>query len=143
VRILRPGASAAIKVVYLDSIPQSEVLSKNISGDQNLTFLPPQSGAYELRVSIGSDQRTVGFRLQECTLITNVTKNVEIVLQQPSAPPAAPPSAPATLPPSSPSSAAPPAQVPSEIPSWAIVAVGLLILAAAALLFFGKKKAQQ
>ncbi len=146
VKILRPGASAAVQVIYLDSTPHAEVFSENISSSQNLTFLPSQSGAYELRVSVGSDQRTVGFRLQECTLITNVTKNVEIELQQPPAPSAAtaPPPPPQAISPSnSPPPAVPPAQIPSEIPSWAIIAAGLLILAAAALLFFGKKKAQQ
>ncbi|MFA4983166.1 MAG: Ig-like domain-containing protein [Candidatus Micrarchaeia archaeon] len=153
VTVFNPNAAVAADVIYMGAQPPSNVLSQTATGSNTFTFTPANAGAYELRVSVGVDQRSTSFAVPGCTPSTfGQVQNITVELKPAAQPaiPALPAQQPATQGSQVPSAQQPaPAAKPSflgiELPSdiTALAAIGALvaavILAASYFVMFGKK----
>ncbi len=75
------SGSATVDVYYLSAQGFSKVFSNTISSTSNLSFTPENSGSYQLRVSLGTDQTTADFTVPACTPETvNTTQNITVNL---------------------------------------------------------------
>ena len=139
VQIYQPGATALAEVYYMEGLSHPKVLSVNAANNQQIAFTPDKPGKYELRVTVGTDQRNADFAVMACSPMNeNTQNNVSIQLQQKQA--AAPSPKPSTqITPATNAAAAPSAQQ-GGIPVYIIVAGAALVLAAAYFLLFGQKK---
>ena len=74
-----PAATADI--YFVKDNWNTKVFSQQVSGTTVLSFTPDQPGNYELRVSLGTDQKTVDFRVPWCAPQTiNATQNITVQL---------------------------------------------------------------
>ncbi len=62
----KSAPSAVVDIFYISAGAFTEVFSQPITGTATLPFTPEKAGDYELHVSLGSDQATQGFSVQEC-----------------------------------------------------------------------------
>lgn len=60
--------SAVVDIFYISAGAFAKVFSQSIGSTATLPFTPEKAGDYELHVSLGSDQATQGFSVQECGL---------------------------------------------------------------------------
>ncbi|MCX8197799.1 MAG: putative Ig domain-containing protein [Candidatus Micrarchaeota archaeon] len=88
------GQPSAIKVNYYSAAPSSQVeiyqiangkyskvFSQTLSGASEIPFIAPSEGEYELRLSIGSEQKTSTFTVPPCSpQIANTTQTVTVNL---------------------------------------------------------------
>lgn len=92
IKIIDPKKTAIVDLLYKVSQPPEIVVHQNASGNNTIPFVPPNAGAYELRVSVGTDQRTTSFSVPACapsisTQVQNITVELKPVEEQkPSAP---------------------------------------------------------
>jgi len=144
-------ASVVADLRYMDSQPPTSVLFQNATGSKTFTFTPPSTGAYELRVSVGVEQRTTSFSVPTCTPSTSSqVQNITIELK-PVTQPAIPtrPTQPSQG--SQPKTGQQPAaagkqsffgiELPSDITALAAIGavLAVVLLAASYFLVFGKK----
>lgn len=131
VRILKPNSLLVAEIWGSGK----KVFSESTSSDTTFQFAVPSSGDYEIRISVGTDQRSVSFNMPECTPATkNETKEINIQVKEPEVP---------NLPeqPVAPEPVAPAPEPAKEgIPSWLLLLGAVLLLAAAYFVIFGKKK---
>ncbi|MCX6772241.1 MAG: Ig-like domain-containing protein, partial [Candidatus Micrarchaeota archaeon] len=87
VQIFKSGATALAEIYYkegLSSQNSQKILSVDATNNQAIAFTPEKAGRYELRVTVGTDQRNADFSVMACTPFNeNTPKNVSIQLQQP------------------------------------------------------------
>ncbi len=153
VTAFNPNAAVAVDVIYMGAQPPSTVLSQNATGSSTFTFTPANAGVYDLRVSVGVDQRSTSFAVPGCTPSTfGQVQNITVELKPAAQPaiPALPAQQPATQGGQVPSAQQPaPAaklsflgiELPSDIASLAAIGALLaaVLLAASYFVMFGKK----
>ncbi|MCX8174583.1 MAG: Ig-like domain-containing protein [Candidatus Micrarchaeota archaeon] len=145
VKIFKQGSTALAEIFHLGT-QTSKVFSSTVSNNVEVAIPLEKSGDYELRVSVGTEQRNANFYVPPCTPTSvNITKNITIELKEPptktvSPPPAQPPSGGAPKPNQQVQPPATQPKIEEGVPLAVFLVVGLLLLAAAAFLLFGKKK---
>ncbi|MEM4633546.1 MAG: hypothetical protein QW275_00125 [Candidatus Anstonellaceae archaeon] len=91
VKLLKPKSTVIAEIYFLGESKPKKVFSGNATSDMKMLFLPESPGDYELRVSVGTEQRTISFRVPACTPSNaNISNNITISLSPPPAPPSLP-----------------------------------------------------
>lgn len=85
--VFKPGATVQLDIIYMGKTPPEKVFSTTAQSDREVKFVPPYDGRYELRATVGVEQKNAEFAVPPCTPTTlNTTQNVSISLTPPEGP---------------------------------------------------------